>query len=42
MIQGGDPNTKGEDVMSYGMGGHAAKFYGFGDEKKYEFMETSC
>ena len=33
MIQGGDPNTKGEDVMSYGMGGHAAKFYGFGDEK---------
>ena len=32
MIQGGDPNTKGEDAMSYGTGGHAAKFYGFGDE----------
>ena len=31
MIQGGDPNSKGEDVMSYGKGGHAAKFYGFGD-----------
>ena len=32
MIQGGDPNTKGEDLSTYGAGGHAAKFYGVGNE----------
>ncbi len=32
VIQGGDPNTKGENKASYGMGGHAAKYYGVGDE----------
>ena len=32
VIQGGDPNTKGDDKSLYGMGGHAAKFFGVGDE----------
>ena len=32
MIQGGDPNTKGDNKSSYGTGGHAAKYFGFGDE----------
>ena len=31
MIQGGDPNTKGDNNASYGTGGHAAKYYGIGD-----------
>ena len=30
MIQGGDPNTKGENKATYGIGGHAAKYYGIG------------
>ena len=33
MIQGGDPNTKGDNKASYGIGGHAAKYYGIGDQK---------
>lgn len=32
MIQGGDPNTRGENKASYGSGGHAAKYYGIGKE----------
>ncbi len=32
VIQGGDPNTKGENKANYGTGGHAAKYYGIGDE----------
>ena len=32
MIQGGDPNTKGDKKASYGTGGHAAKYYGIGAE----------
>ena len=32
MIQGGDPNTKGENKTSYGTGGHAAKYFGIGNE----------
>ena len=36
MIQGGDPNTKGDNKGSYGTGGHAAKFYGFGEENDPE------
>ena len=32
VIQGGDPNTKGNDKAKYGMGGHAAKYYAIGDE----------
>ena len=32
MIQGGDPNTKGENNATYGTGGHAAKYFGVGDE----------
>ena len=32
MIQGGDPNTKGDKKASYGTGGHAAKYYGIGVE----------
>ena len=32
MIQGGDPNTKGENKASYGTGGYAAKYYGIGLE----------
>tara|TARA_Y100001968_G_C19434698_1_gene758997 strand:+ start:2135 stop:2794 length:660 start_codon:yes stop_codon:yes gene_type:complete len=34
MIQGGDPNTKGENKASYGMGGHAAKYFGIGNESE--------
>ena len=34
MIQGGDPNTKGENKSSYGTGGHAAKYYGIGNENQ--------
>ena len=30
MIQGGDPNTKGDNNASYGTGGHAAKYFGIG------------
>ena len=30
MIQGGDPNTKGDNKATYGIGGHAAKYYGIG------------
>ena len=30
MIQGGDPNTKGDNKATYGTGGHAAKYYGIG------------
>ena len=33
MIQGGDPNTKGENKASYGTGGHAVKYYGIGIEE---------
>ena len=32
MIQGGDPNTKGDNKASYGTGGYAAKYYGLGNE----------
>ncbi len=32
VIQGGDPNSKDDDRMNDGMGGNAAKFYGYGDE----------
>ena len=32
MIQGGDPNTKGYNNASYGTGGHAAKYFGIGNE----------
>ena len=32
VIQGGDPNTKGENKATYGTGGHAAKYFGLGDE----------
>ena len=34
MIQGGDPNTKGDNKAIYGTGGHAAKYYGVGDESE--------
>ncbi len=34
MIQGGDPNTKGDNKATYGTGGHAAKFYGIGIEEE--------
>ena len=34
MIQGGDPNTKGDNKSIYGTGGHAAKYYGIGDESE--------
>lgn len=33
VIQGGDPNTKGDNKATYGTGGHAAKYFGVGDEK---------
>jgi len=33
MIQGGDPNTKSSNKASYGTGGHAAKYFGIGDEE---------
>ena len=32
MIQGGDPNTKTDNKASYGTGGHAAKYFGVGNE----------
>ena len=32
VIQGGDPNTKGDDQSKYGMGGHSGKYFGVGDE----------
>ena len=34
MIQGGDPNTKGDNNASYGTGGHAAKYYGIGNQNE--------
>ncbi len=34
MIQGGDPNTKGNNKSIYGQGGHSAKYYGIGLEDK--------
>ena len=36
MIQGGDPNTKGDKKTSYGIGGHSAKYYGIGKENQPE------
>ena len=33
VIQGGDPNSKDDDRKNDGQGGHAAKYYGFGDEE---------
>tara|TARA_B100000131_G_scaffold308776_1_gene338504 strand:- start:1430 stop:2032 length:603 start_codon:yes stop_codon:yes gene_type:complete len=33
VIQGGDPNSKNDDRSKHGVGGHAAKFYGVGNEK---------
>ena len=44
MIQGGDPNTKGENKASYGTGGHAAKYYGIGieeDSKTWSIYQLS-
>ena len=32
VIQGGDPNSTSDDRSSHGMGGHAANFYGIGQE----------
>ena len=32
VIQGGDPNSKTDDRSTHGMGGHAANFYGIGQE----------
>ena len=32
VIQGGDPNTKGDDTSIYGTGGHAGKYFGIGEE----------
>ncbi|MFQ6604975.1 MAG: peptidylprolyl isomerase [Fidelibacterota bacterium] len=36
VIQGGDPNTKGTNKALYGMGGHAGKYYGIGEEDNPE------
>ena len=33
VIQGGDPNSKDDDRSNDGMGGHAANFYGVGEEE---------
>jgi peptidyl-prolyl cis-trans isomerase B (cyclophilin B) len=33
VIQGGDPNTKGDDKSTYGTGGNAAKYFGIGKEE---------
>ena len=33
VIQGGDPNSKGDDRMRWGSGGRAGKFFGIGNEK---------
>ena len=32
VIQGGDPNSRDNDSVNDGQGGHAAKYYGLGDE----------
>ena len=32
IIQGGDPNSRDNDSVNDGQGGHAAKYYGLGDE----------
>lgn len=32
VIQGGDPNSRDDDRTNDGIGGNAAKFYGFGDD----------
>ena len=32
VIQGGDPNSKSDDRSTHGIGGHAANFYGIGQE----------
>ena len=32
VIQGGDPNSTSDDRSAHGMGGHAANFYGIGQE----------
>jgi peptidyl-prolyl cis-trans isomerase B (cyclophilin B) len=32
VIQGGDPNSKSDDRSMHGMGGHAAKYFGVGNE----------
>ena len=32
VIQGGDPNTKGDDKSKYGMGGYAGKYFNVGVE----------
>ena len=32
MIQGGDPNTKGDNKAIYGLGGNAGKYFGIGKE----------
>jgi len=32
VIQGGDPNTKGDDKSKYGMGGYAGKYFDVGVE----------
>ena len=37
IIQGGDPNSKDNNSVNDGLGGHAAKYYGLGDEA----VETS-
>ena len=34
MIQGGDPNTKTDNKARYGTGGHAAKYFGVGNESE--------
>jgi len=33
VIQGGDPNSRSEDRSIHGRGGHAAKYFGIGNEK---------
>ncbi len=33
VLQGGDPNTKGNDKSTYGTGGNAAKYFGIGNEE---------
>lgn len=32
VVQGGDPNTKTDETMYYGMGGNAAKYFGVGEK----------
>ena len=36
VIQGGDPNSKDDDRSNDGMGGHAGKYFGIGDENNPE------